>query len=166
MLKKQTIWLITMLSLVVVLSVYYVTSEPIEQASSDISESSDDTSEVSASDESSQAFEALRIELEDKRSQMKDDLESIVAATDASAEDKSTARDRMISLEETSQKEMMLETLIESIGYDDVFVQAEDETVQVRVQAEELTKEQANKILQLTEQELGSTEVAVSNQVK
>ena len=28
LLKKQTVWLLTMLSLVVVLSVYYVTSEP------------------------------------------------------------------------------------------------------------------------------------------
>lgn len=163
MLKKQTIWLITMLSLVVVLSVYYVTSEPIEQA---VSTTDEESTNVSASDDSSQIFEELRIELEDQRSQMKDDLESIVAATDASAEDKSTARDRMISLEETSQKETMLETLIESIGYNDVFVQADGDTVQIRVQTEELTKEQANKIMQLTEQELGSTEVAVSNQVK
>lgn len=165
--KKQTIWLITMLSLVVVLSVYYVTSEPVELTSSDVSTTSDgDSADVSASEESSQVFEELRIELEDKRSQMKDDLESIVAASDASAEDKSTARDRMISLEETSQKETMLESLIESIGYNDVFVQADGKSVQIRVQAEELTKEQANKIMQLTEQELGSTEVAVSNQVK
>ncbi|WP_322090787.1 hypothetical protein [Caldifermentibacillus hisashii] len=28
MLKKQTVWLLTMLSLVVVLSVYYITAEP------------------------------------------------------------------------------------------------------------------------------------------
>ncbi|MCG4627796.1 SpoIIIAH-like family protein, partial [Anaerostipes hadrus] len=28
LLKKQTVWLLTMLSLVVVLSVYYVTAEP------------------------------------------------------------------------------------------------------------------------------------------
>ena len=30
LLKKQTVWLLTMLSLVVVLSVYYVTSDPGE----------------------------------------------------------------------------------------------------------------------------------------
>lgn len=165
MLKKQTIWLITMLSLVVVLSVYYVTSEPINQSASDVSGEVEGES-TDTNVETSQVFEELRIELEDKRSQMKSELSSIVAATDASAEDKSTARDRMISLEETSQKETMLESLIESIGYNDVFVQADGETVQIRVQAEELTKEQANKIMQLTENELGSTEVAVSNQVK
>lgn len=163
MLKKQTIWLITMLSLVVVLSVYYVTSEPTVDTASELTSEGDST-EVSASDESSQVFEELRIELEDKRSRMKEELETVVAATDVSAEDKSTARDKMILLEETSQKETMLESLIESIGYDDVFVQADGESVQIRVQAEELTKEQANKIMQLTENELGTTEVAVSNQ--
>lgn len=31
MLKKQTVWLLTMLSLVVVLSVYYITADPTKK---------------------------------------------------------------------------------------------------------------------------------------
>ena len=35
MLKKQTVWLLTMLSLVIVLTIYYLNSEPINQMALD-----------------------------------------------------------------------------------------------------------------------------------
>ncbi len=167
MLKKQTIWLLTMLSLVVVLSVYYVTGEPTSQTASDTpSEEASTTSEEGQTETSNQAFDELRMTLADERSELKSDLEAIIVSADATAEDKSEARDKMIALEETGQKEEMLEVLIESIGYKDVFVKMDEENneVSIRIQSEELSKEQANKIIQLAESELGASQVAVTHQ--
>lgn len=168
MLRKQTIWLLTMLSLVVVLSVYYVTAEPTNQTASNISSETKSNSKSEqvevAGDGSSQLFEELRMDLADKRSELKSSLEDIITSADATAEEKSEARDKMIALEETGQKEEMLETLIQSIGYKDVFVKADGDTVSIRVESEKLSKEQANKIIQLAEKELGASQVAVSYQ--
>lgn len=166
MLRKQTIWLLTMLSLVVVLSVYYVTGEPTSQSIKDVASdvASTNKEEKATKEVSDQTFDELRMVLADERSEQKSDLEAIIVSADATAEDKSAARDKMISLEETGQKEEMLEVLIESIGYEDVFVKVENEEVSIRIQSEELSKEQANKIIQLAEKELGVTQVAVSYQ--
>ena len=88
LLKKQTVWLLTMLSLVVVLSVYYITSP--EQKSNELAgveEKVKDNqkpaaTETKAEDKDSgsiiseaagdEEFEALRLQLEDLRSELKD----------------------------------------------------------------------------------------------
>ena len=74
LLKKQTVWLLTMLSLVVVLSVYYVTSDPAkndlatggkEQAADDMAASDKDMKVITEAS-GDEAFEAVRLEVQDK----------------------------------------------------------------------------------------------------
>jgi stage III sporulation protein AH len=176
LLKKQTVWLLTMLSLVVVLSVYYITS-PEQQKSADLAavenktaenketagaESKDGTTVISgiASDEK---FEALRIKLEEQRTKMKEDLETIVASTDLPAQERSDAIEKMDQLDEMSQKEGVLETLITSMGYDDALVRADGENVRITVKAKDHSASAANEIIQMVRTELGSLQpVAVS----
>src|SRR3954471_13605123 len=113
LLKKQTVWLLTMLSLVVVLSVYYITSP--EQKSNDLAaikqeakdqnqgktttktEVKDDKTIVStvAGDE---AFEELRMELNDLRSKQQEDLTTELASTDLPAVQRSKVKDQMDKL--------------------------------------------------------------------
>lgn len=169
LLKKQTVWLLTMLSLVVVLSVYYITS-PEQQKSADLAtveeektannetattESKDGATVISgiASDEK---FEALRLKLEEQRTKMKEDLQAIVASTDLPAEDRSNAIERMNELDEISQKEGVLETLIKSMGYDDALVRADGENVRITVKATDHSASAANEIIQMVRTELGS----------
>ncbi len=174
LLKKQTVWLLTMLSLVVVLSVYYITSP--EQKNNDLAgmerksqnqasnkqaamkpEAKDGKTVVTtvAGDD---AFEELRMQLEDQRSQKKDELEAIVASTNLPADKRSEAYDQMQKLNETAQKEEVLETLIKTMGYDDALVRADGEKVNITVKSKKKhSPSAANEIIQLVKKEIGET---------
>jgi stage III sporulation protein AH len=174
LLKKQTVWLLTMLSLVVVLSVYYITSP--EQKSNELAavkqeekadqkekETKTDTetkegdtviSQVAGDEE----FEALRLKLQDERSELKEQLNAVVATTDLPAAERSEAVDQMKKLNEIAQKEEMLETLIKARDYEDVLVRADGSTVKIIVKSKkESSKSEANAIIQMVKKEIGET---------
>jgi stage III sporulation protein AH len=183
LLKKQTVWLLTMLSLVVVLSVYYITSP--EQKSNDLAaiqqdakdqnkgktqteakseakteaktEANDDKTIVStvAGDE---AFEELRMKLDDLRSQQQEDLTTELASTDLPAVERSKVKDQMDKLNQTAQKEEILETLIKTMGYEDALVRADGEEVRVTVKSNKKpSASEANKIILQVKKEIGET---------
>ncbi|MBO8176750.1 SpoIIIAH-like family protein [Aeribacillus pallidus] len=168
LLKKQTVWLLTMLSLVVVLSVYYITT-PNPQSnmttvsddpSSDVTDVSDQDAEVITNAAGDEVFEALRLDLQDKRNELREELTMIVASDDVSAEEKNKAYEQMQQLNEMAQKELILETLIKSMNYEDALVRVEGNKVHITVKAKESSKEAANEILRLVQSELGNLQVA------
>lgn len=173
LLKKQTVWLLTMLSLVVVLSVYYITTpeqkatnmatvenQAKEKKSAD-STVSDDGKTVISGVASDEVFEALRLELEDQRNEMKEQLNEIMASTDLTAEKRSEAYDQMKKLDELAKKENVLETLIKTMGYDDALVRADGEKVRITVKAKDHSASAANDIIQLVRTEIGELENVV-----
>jgi stage III sporulation protein AH len=190
MLKKQTVWLLTMLSLVVVLSVYYVTTpegtnenvafvnqqDKTNQTDEQLTEMNDETEvtveeaeegTVTSSIASDDLFTALRLDLEDKRNKLREDLNAIVASTEATAEQKSEALDKIQELAVIAEKEAVLETLIKSKGYEEVLVRADGPEVRVTVKAAKLSKSAANEIIQLVRSEIGEAQdVAVEFQVQ
>jgi len=150
LLKKQTVWLLTMLSLVVVLSVYYITSP--EQKGSDLAtveqKAKDQTIKkqtpiadkaegktVVSTEASDEVFETLRLELNDKRNQQLESLRDEVGSTDLPPAKRSEAYDQMKKLNETAQKEEVLETLIKAMGYEDALVRADGEQVRITVKS-------------------------------
>ncbi|NWQ39953.1 SpoIIIAH-like family protein [Bacillus sp. EB106-08-02-XG196] len=174
LLKKQTVWLLTMLSLVVVLSVYYITSP--EQKSNELAavkqEEKADQKETKTDTETEvkdgdtvisqvagdEEFEALRLELQDERSELKEQLNTVVATTDLPADQRSEAVDQMKKLSEIAQKEEMLETLIKAMDYEDALVRADGSTVKIIVKSKkESSKSEANAIIQMVKKEIGET---------
>jgi stage III sporulation protein AH len=175
LLKKQTVWLLTMLSLVVVLSVYYVTSP--EQKGSDLagmeekaegemkSVESEDGKAIITNTASDEMFENLRLQLDDERSRMKEDLQEVLGQTDLPAEERMKAKDQIDELNEIAQKEAMLETLIRAMDYEDVLVRADGKKVQITVKAKDHSASAANNIIQEVRNEIGKLEaVAVEVQ--
>ena len=190
LLKKQTVWLLTMLSLVVVLSVYYITSpegqqnelaavddnKDDEQAETQ-TDSKDENGEAASttSDEDTQiitnaagdeAFETLRMQLEDKRSKQKEELTATVGSTELPVEDRSKAKEEMDQLSDIEQKEILLETLIKAMDYDDVLVRAQGDQVNITVKSDKQSKTEANKIIQTVRSELGPLHAVVTFQTK
>lgn len=177
LLKKQTVWLLTMLSLVVVLSVYYITS-PDPKSSSNATavgqgaqnnagnkpantnnqantQASSSGKTVVTNVTGSEDFDAIRLQMEDERSQEKDELESVVASTDLPADKRSQAIDQMQKLTETAQKEEILETLIKTMGYEDALVRANGEKVNITVKSnKQHSPSAANDIIQLVRKEI------------
>lgn len=221
LLKKQTVWLLTMLSLVVVLSVYYITSpeqqqnelaavdqqeeneqsteteteqptdEPTGEAAQEDGMKGEDEKGTETQDAGSkgedekgaetqdsgskdaeiitnaagdEAFETMRMQLLDERSQLKEDLEKKIGSTDLPAEERSEAKEQMDELNEIANKELLLETLIKAMNYEDVLVRTEDDAVNITVKAEKQSKAEANKIIQTVRSELGPLHAVVEFQ--
>jgi stage III sporulation protein AH len=187
MLKKQTVWLLTMLSLVVVLSVYYVTApkdmndniaftshedaakqkaNDKDQANVAVDEMEAKDGKVTSSVSSDDVFTALRMQIEDERSRLRDQLNAIVASANATAQQKSEAMDKIEKLQALAEKEATLETLIKSKGgYEDVLVRAEDDQVRVTIKAKKHSKEAANEVIHMVKNEIPeANDVAVEFQ--
>ncbi|TFJ93708.1 SpoIIIAH-like family protein [Lentibacillus salicampi] len=187
MLKKQTVWLLTMLSLMIVLSVYYMTSpgnsgdlayvdqeenNSEEAASSDTSDgkTTEGDTDADVNDISElgddQLFASIRMEIQDDRSETKDRLDDVVASSTASVEEKSDARDEMNQLDERSRKESILEdSIIAAADYSDVLVRHEDDKVIVHVQeSEPLSNSEAANIMQMVNDEFGEIPVTIDYQ--
>lgn len=180
MLKKQTVWLLTMLSLMIVLSVYYMISpnsddlayidngqEPeSEEASSNAIETDTDTDEAEVNNieniSGNELFTTIRMEVQDERSMSKSRLEDVVASSSASVQEKDQALREIDDLENTSKKEKILEeTILASAEYKDVLVRSENDKVHVHVQAEELSETEANNIMRMVYDEFGEITVDV-----
>lgn len=177
MLKKQTVWLLTMLSLMVVLSVYYVTSDKddlayIDDGQTDIEETS--TSETAEdgevtdieNKEPDELFTTIRMELQNERSMEKERLNDVVASSSASTEEKNEALDDIQSIEQMDTKETILqESILETKDeYEDVLVRSNDDKVHVHIKGTELSKEEANHIMQMVNDEFGEITVDVNFQ--
>ncbi|GLC88745.1 SpoIIIAH-like family protein [Lysinibacillus piscis] len=171
--RRRTVWLMTLLSLVAVISVYYVvdpskqfngltifTDDTLQQtAITGVAEQEGETKEVSSP---SHLFEEMRMQMSDERSQLHQQLTQKIASDQASAEEKNQAFNDMEKLIKQESAEVMLEMLIKSMGYSDAFVRAEGEKVSVTVMAEELSKTQANEIIHLVRTEMdGASDVNV-----
>jgi stage III sporulation protein AH len=179
LLKKQTVWLLTMLSLVVVLSVYYITSPEqkqndmaaVQQNAKDqidqkqVEKTAAKNGKTVVSQVSDDAFDAIRLQLEDQRSQQKEDLQAKLASTDLPADQRSEAYDQMKKLNETAQKEETLEIMIKTLGYDDALVRADGEKVNITVKSKKKhSASAANDIIQMVKKEMNTTFVAVEFQ--
>ncbi|MEI5944345.1 SpoIIIAH-like family protein [Bacillus albus] len=216
MLKKQTVWLLTMLSLVVVLSVYYVTTpdkmntaspatgekigqekqgtdkavtneapkETPKKETTNMETSNKETNKetdkkknanketsnketskkdanvtVQSSDEN---FTALRMQMEDQRSEQKARLQEVMNSAKSSATEKSKAKDNFDAITTMETKQELLETVIKSQGgYKDALVRADGTDIRVTVKAAKHSQKEANKIIQLVRSEGGSKDVGV-----
>jgi len=179
MLKKQTVWLLTMLSLMIVLSVYYMISPGsedlayIDEGETEAEETAAESQELDGEAEvdeinnlgGDELFTTIRMELQDERSMKKDRLTAVVASSDASPEEKDQALRDIDKLEEVSTKESILEeTIVKANGYEDVLVRSEEDTVHVHVKVDELSQTEANNIMQMVRDEFGEVTVDVNFQ--
>lgn len=193
MLKKQTVWLLTLLSLMIVLSVYYMNS-PTEEDFAFIFQEDDEKETTLTSDEDNSAvmneqqnqqnemdleeestistvssddelFTLIRMELAQSRSSRLEQLESIMASSSASAEEKNDAYDEMKKIDQLSTKELIVEeTLKSEYGYTDVLVRSMDENIVVTIKADELSDTEANQIMRTVYDEFGPMQVEVKFQ--
>ena len=175
MLKKQTVWLLTMVSLVVVLSVYYIVTPEMQSTNFSLIQKGDDqtvakeggeeqTNEQASEETALDVFTDLRMQLEDIRSKAREELEAVAANGSASAEEKSKAIDDMAKMTETSEQEAVLETLLktdESIEVYDAFVQTSDNQIKITIAAKESTPALADQVIQMAYKELGHQPISV-----
>src|SRR5690625_4891739 len=169
-----------MLSLMIVLSAYYILSDKddyayivedeMEGEQSVSQDNSYDTTDIEYEEvenmKGSEFFTTIRMELQDKRNLEKDRLLEVIASNNISANEINEALDEINVLENLESKESILRETILSTDeqYEDVLVRTEEDKVHVHIITDELSKEAAIHIMQMVRDEVGIDDVDVNFQ--
>ncbi|SFJ31255.1 SpoIIIAH-like family protein [Thermoflavimicrobium dichotomicum] len=171
--NKQTVWLVTMLTLMVVLSAYYIATGPVEPAGELAKEKGNKNDQIQvdikALDQpasTSKGKEALKGKPESDyllayqlqrttlRGKMTEEYMKILSNPKSSKQQIKEAEQKVNQLTQLEKQENVLEELIRKEGYQDAVVIINDEHVDVIVQSENLSKTQAVKLISLVRQHM------------
>lgn len=142
MLKKNQLALI-LLTLVLMLTVYYITS-PFDNKNNNNNNDDDDITDTTGRLEE---LAAMRQTIREERSLAVMALDAIIADSTKSMAEKTAALDEKRYINSLTEKELLLELEVISMGYRDAFVHASSTGVEVTVIAEEHSLSKANEIV-------------------
>lgn len=169
MLKKQTVWLLTMLSLIVVLSVYALTvPEEPERTSSGSGEQTEETSADNKKEEVKttsveEKLAEIAVKKEDERSKLDEEYQNVIASEDSSTKEVSEAHSKLEELQTIAGNEMILEDVMREKGYHDAVVKTDGREIQIFVGADKLSDQQANELIQLANKYVGTGRIVSVN---
>ncbi len=157
MIDKKNLWFLTLFSLVLVLSVYYITmpNELLTANNSVISTSleEENTDDGSVSIEESDIISALKVEDGNDVLEEIDVLKQTLTNASSTVDEKNTAYDKIKELTSISGKEEKLENALKEKYKYDSFVKIEDDQVRVVVGSKEHNTQIANEIMRLVQNE-------------
>lgn len=162
MIKKKNLWFLTLFSLVLVLSVYYVTM-PNELLVAN--NSSNTVKEEKVDIEEANIIETLKSEDNNNTLEEINKLKTTIADSKTSAEDRNKAFDELKLLNQISSKEELLEEKIKNTHNLDSFIKIDGDQVRVVIDSDEHSNTLANKIMR-TVQDNFDTKQYISVQFK
>lgn len=143
MINKKNLWFLTLFSLVLVLSVYYVTM-PKELL---ITNNSENVENTNINIEETSVIEALKQEDNNTTLEEINKLKATIADESISTEDKNEAFDTLKLLNQISSKEELLEEKIKTTHNLDSFIKIDGDQIRVVIDSEEHTSSLANDIM-------------------
>ena len=151
MINKQSLWFLTLFSLILVLSVYYITM-PNELLLTNNSfynntEVDNQTETTGVVVEESELLVAMRVNLEEERSMKKSDLEGLLTSNEATVEEKNEALEELKYLNFLSGQEESLEAKLKTELGLDSFIEIDGTQITVVVVKDEHDSTLANKIM-------------------
>lgn len=152
MINKKSIWFLTLFSLILVLSVYYITmpSELLLNTNGNYTpknENSETTNGKEPEIIESTVLVALRVEAEEELKKEMQQLQSILTNADSSTDQKNEAYNKMKDLNVKRGEEDKLEAKIKENYNLEAFVKIKDNNIEVVVKSKEHSKDLANKIM-------------------
>ncbi len=162
MINKRSLWFLTLFSLILVLSVYYITM-PSELLMATNNGGSDDTETVSATTENEESAElvALRVESEEKMLDQITELKAVLTDSNSTTEEKNKAFEKMQELNKNRGTEESIENKIKEEFNLKSFVSIDETSVTVTVDSTKHDKELANKIMRSVQEEF-ETSMSIS----
>lgn len=140
MINKQNLWFLTLFSLILVLSVYYITmpndlliassSTKTEEETKKEDTRTDDENTISEVDEAD-SLTALRVSLDEERDKEKEELKTTMTKEDATTDEKNNAYEQLKYLSVIEGEEEKLEKLIKEKHKLDSFVKIDNNTITV-----------------------------------
>lgn len=153
MINKKNLWFLTLFSLILVLSVYYITmpSELLMTNNSNftegVSNTENDDKEVDVDIKESEILVALRVEANDQMLSEMEELQAILTSTDTSVDEKNNAFEKIKLLNMTRGEEENLENKIKKDFNLDSFVKIDNDQIRVVVSSDKHDEKLANDIM-------------------
>lgn len=148
MINKKNIWFLTLFSLILVLSVYYITM-PSELLLTNFTgeEVKSSNDEVVANIEESTVIAALKVEEEENRLEELDSLKLILMDAKSTVDEKNKAFEKMKSLDINKAEESKLEEKIKTEFSLESFVKIDGDKIKVVIDSDKNDTTLANKIM-------------------
>ena len=163
MINKKNLWFLTLFSLVLVLSIYYVTMPNELLLTSNGVDDGNNDKQLNVKE--SGIISALKVE--DNNSMLKEigALKEILTKEDSSVDDKNKAFDALKLINQISSKEELLEEKIMNNYSLDSFVKIDGDQIRVVIESETHDNDLANKIMKTIQKEF-DTKQYISIQFK
>lgn len=147
MIKKQSLWFLTLFSLVLVLGVYYITM-PTQILENNKDNDKDKTTEVNLELSNNNTYlTALEVSLEEERTIMKKELQDKLSSDKTTTEEKNDAYLSLRKISKVEQKEDELKNKIKETYKLDSFVKIDNNDVDIVIIKKEHDISLANKIM-------------------
>ncbi len=148
MINKKNIWFLTLFSLILVLSVYYITM-PNELLLTNLSDKVVDNTKVDI--EKTNTIEVLKAEAEDNKRKEIDSLKQILMDSNSTVDKKNEAFDKMKSLDITSSLEEDINSKIKEQFNLDAYTKIDSDNIKVIVSSSKGDVTLANKIMRFVQ---------------
>ena len=142
--NKQNLWFITLFSIVLILSIYYISipNNLLEEYTS----SSGDSNNTSEVVNESSILVSLRVQDDEETLNTINELNTILLDKNKSKEEKNTAYESLKSINETKGLEEQIETMLKDEFKYDSFVKISKDQINIVISSSEHNKDIANNI--------------------
>ena len=161
MINKKNLWFLTLFSLILVLSVYYITM-PSELLlnngylnESPVSKTEDDNN-LQVSIEESEILVALRVEADEQMLNEMEDLKAILTNVESTVEEKNNAFEQMKALNMSKSEEEKIEKTIKDKYNLESFVKKDGDQIRVIVASDKHDTTLANNIMRTVQENYDS----------
>ena len=150
--NKQSLWFITLFSLILVLSVYYITMPSEILVSSTNNEKPKDLS-VTSTVEESDILLALRVAKEEETTSKKNDLEQVLTNNEATVDEKNNAYEQLKAITINQGFEEKIESKIKQKFGKNCYIKIDDNQVRVVIASDNHSNTLANEIMKSVQEE-------------
>ena len=151
--NRRLVSFLSLFSLVLVLSIYYVLV-PVNTAT--LNNDEEESSQVSVTDGEDAYFESLELAKVNKLNDDIDELNLIVASSSSTMEEKVEALEMIAQKKKLNKEEIVLKQAIKEAGYSNAYVEYEDNLVNILVSKKDATKSDAITIFKIAYEKLGN----------
>ena len=154
MINKQKLWFLTLFSLILVLSIYYITmpKEVFEsKKENEVNKENDNKVNIEISDSSS--LDVLRVSDDEARLKEIEDLRIVLTNVDSSIDEKNKAYEKLKLIEQNKGKDESLEDKIKSEFNLNSYVKINNNQIKITVVESKHNYELANNIIRSIQEE-------------
>ncbi len=147
MINKQSVWFVTLFSLILVLSIYYVTLNDSSLKSIIENTAPENTTPVNVDVEESSLLVSLRIEEDESVLKEMNDYQSILLDSTSTTEEKNNAYNSLLALNQKKADEEKIETKIKEEFQLESFVKIKEDTISITIASTDHSTSLANNII-------------------